>query len=207
MNEELKKKLEEAHRILHREGLAEDASRGHITAKSEDGKIYVKPWGTGFQEVKAADFQGLDESGNLVEGKGRIHSEVILHLEIYRKRKDVLSVVHVHPYYSILLSSVFKGKISVVSQQGVRFTGKIPFYTVGGADPIPGTGGAPCRGLGRSAPRPDEESRYYRCGEQYRRGGDPGHPFRTGRQGSPAGKFVRKTERHASGGSKKNQRQ
>ena len=52
-----------------------------------------------------------------------------MHLEIYRKRKDVFSIAHVHPYYSILLSSVFKRKISIVSQHGVRFTGKIPFYT------------------------------------------------------------------------------
>jgi L-fuculose-phosphate aldolase len=128
MNEELKVRLEQAHRILYMEGLAEDASRGHITVKGEDGWIYIKPWGVGFEEVRAQDFQGVDQHGNLLEGKGRIHSELILHLEIYRKRKDVFSIVHVHPHYSILLSSVFKGKINIVSQHGVRFTGSIPFY-------------------------------------------------------------------------------
>ena len=129
MNEELRIKLEQAHRILHMEGLAEDASRGHITVKSEDGRIYVKPWGVGFEEVRAQDFQGVDLDGNLLEGEGRIHSELILHLEIYRKRNNVFSIAHVHPYYSILLSSVFKGKINIISQHGIRFTGKIPFYT------------------------------------------------------------------------------
>jgi L-fuculose-phosphate aldolase len=128
MNEKLRIKLEQAHRILHMEGLAEDTSRGHITVKSEDGRIYIKPWGVGFEEVRAQDFQGVDLDGNLLEGKGRLHSELVLHLEIYRKRKDVSSIAHVHPYYSILLSSVFKGKISIVSQHGVRFTGGIPFY-------------------------------------------------------------------------------
>ena len=129
MNEELRIKLKQAHRIAHMEGLAEDASRGHITVRSEDGRIYVKPWGVGFEEVRAQDFQGLDLDGNLLEGEGRIHSELTLHLEVYRKRKDVSSVVHVHPYYSILLSSVFKGKLTIIGQHGVRFTGKIPFYT------------------------------------------------------------------------------
>ena len=128
MNQKLRSKLEQAHRILHIEGLAEDASRGHITAKSEDGRIYIKPWGVGFKEAKAKDFQGLDMDGNLVEGKGRIHSELILHLEIYRQRKDVFSIAHIHPYYSILLSSLFTGGISIVTQKGVRFTGKIPFF-------------------------------------------------------------------------------
>ncbi|MDP2268625.1 MAG: class II aldolase/adducin family protein [Deltaproteobacteria bacterium] len=129
MNEELKNRLEQAHRILHMEGLAEDASRGHVTLKSEAGRIYVKPWGVGFQEVKARDFQGVDTEGRLLEGKGRIHSELILHLEIYRKRPDVRSVIHLHPFHAILLSSVFKGKINTISQQGVRFTGQIPFFT------------------------------------------------------------------------------
>lgn len=129
MNEELKNRLEQAHRILHMEGLAEDASRGHVTLKSEAGRIYVKPWGAGFQEVKARDFQGVDSEGRLLEGKGRIHSELILHLEIYRQRPDVRSVIHLHPFYAILLSSVFKGKINTIGQQGVRFTGQIPFFT------------------------------------------------------------------------------
>jgi len=129
MNQELRVRLEQAHRILHMEGLAEDASRGHITARSEDGRIYVKPWGVGFEDVRARDFQGVDPDGNLIEGKGRVHSELVLHLEIYRKRKDVSSIAHVHPYYSILLSSVFKGKIHILSHHATQFVGKIPFYT------------------------------------------------------------------------------
>ncbi|MDI7259056.1 MAG: class II aldolase/adducin family protein [Thermodesulfobacteriota bacterium] len=128
MNEELRNKLEQAHRIAHMEGLAEDASRGHITAKSEDGRVYIKPWGVGFEDVTARDFQGLDINGTLLEGKGRVHSELVLHLEIYRKRPDVFSIAHVHPFYSILLSAVFKGRIHILSQHGVRFAGKIPFY-------------------------------------------------------------------------------
>lgn len=128
MNAELRFKLEQAHRILHMEGLAEDASRGHITAKTGDGRVYIKPWGVGFEEVKAEAFQEVDSDGNLLEGEGRMHSELPLHLEIYRKRKDVFSVAHVHPNYSIILSSVFKGKMHVISQHGVRFAGKVPFY-------------------------------------------------------------------------------
>jgi ribulose-5-phosphate 4-epimerase/fuculose-1-phosphate aldolase len=132
MNEPLRLKLEQAHRILHAEGLAEDSSRGHITARSTDGLVYIKPWGIGFDKVRADEFQEIDLNGNLRDGRGKMHSEKVLHLEIYRKRKDVSSVVHAHPYYSILLSSVFKGRISIVSQHGVRFAGKIPFYPSAG---------------------------------------------------------------------------
>ena len=56
---ELKTKLEQAHRILFMEGLAEDSSRGHITARDEDGLVYIKPWGMGFEKVTAADLQKI----------------------------------------------------------------------------------------------------------------------------------------------------
>ena len=136
MNEELRNKLEYAHRILHMEGLAEDASRGHITARGSDGRVYIKPWGVGFEDVMARDFQGLDLDRNLLEGEGRVHSELILHLEIYRRRPEVFSVAHVHPFHAILLSSVFKGKIHVLSQHGVHFSGKDPFLLICGTDPV-----------------------------------------------------------------------
>jgi len=128
MNEELKVKLEKGYKILYMEGLAEDTIRGHITVKTDDNRIYIKPWGMGFEEVTAQDMLGVDPDGNLLEGKGRLHSELILHLEIYRKRKDIFSVVHVHPLHSVLLSSVFNGTIKIVTQNGMHFAGKIPFY-------------------------------------------------------------------------------
>ena len=128
-NQALRAKLEMAHRILHMEGLAEDSTRGHVTGRSEDGLVYIKPWGSAFEWVTANEMQGIDFDGKLVDGKGRMHSERVLHLEILKARKDAGSVVHVHPNYSILLSTVFTGSIVTVGQQSVPFTGKIPFYT------------------------------------------------------------------------------
>lgn len=127
-NEELKVKLAQAYQVLFMEGLAEDTTRGHITAKGEDGTIYIKPWGVGFEEVSARDFLGVDAAGNLREGKGRLHSELILHLEIYRQRPDIFSVVHVHPFHAIMLTSVCSGDLHIVSQQGFHFGGGIPIY-------------------------------------------------------------------------------
>jgi len=128
MNEELKMKLEQAHKILYMEGLAEDTTRGHVTVKSNDHRIYIKPWGMGFEEVTAEDFLGVDPDGNLVEGKGRLHGELPLHLETYRRRKDVLSIVHVHPQHSVILSSLLGEKMKVIGQHGMPFVGKIPIY-------------------------------------------------------------------------------
>lgn len=128
MNEELKKKLELAHKIAYMEGLAKDETRGHITVKDQDNRIYIKPWGVGFEEVTANDLLCVDLDGNLLDGQGRLHSELPIHLEIYRRRKDVSSVFHVHPQYSVILSSIFRERIKIISQHGIEFAGKIPIY-------------------------------------------------------------------------------
>ena len=128
-NKEVRVKLEQAHRILSMEGMAEDSTRGHITARGENGLFYIKPAGTAFEWVKADQMHGMDIDGNLVEGTGKMHGEKFLHLEVYRTRKDVKSVVHLHPTYSTILSTVFTGRIAIIGQQSVPFTGEIPLYT------------------------------------------------------------------------------
>jgi L-fuculose-phosphate aldolase len=66
--------------------------------------------------------------GKLLEGKGRVHSELPIHAEIYRRRKDIVSVIHVHPLHCVLLSSVFDGRLNIVGHSGMHFSGGIPFY-------------------------------------------------------------------------------
>jgi len=127
-NETLKLKLEKAHRILHMEGLAEDTSRGHITLRDERDRIYIKRWGIGFEEVTARNLLCVDMEGKVLEGKGRVHSELPIHAEIYRKRKDIVSVIHVHPLHCVLLSSVYDGRLNIVGHSGMHFSGGIPFY-------------------------------------------------------------------------------
>ena len=128
MHEALRAKLKQAYQVLHQEGLAEDTIRGHVTARSEDNRIYIKPWILGFEEVTAGGLLGVDLEGNLVEGEGRLHAELAIHLEIYRRREDILSVVHVHPLYSVILSSLFDGRLKIIGQNGMHFGGGIPFY-------------------------------------------------------------------------------
>jgi L-fuculose-phosphate aldolase len=130
-NEELKTKVVQAYRVLYREGMAEDTTRGHISAKADDGTIYIKPWGIGFEEVTAANLLGLDSEGHVREGKGRPHSELLIHLEIYRRCREARSVTHVHPPYSVLFSSLFPGRLYRIGQHSLHFGPTIPFHESG----------------------------------------------------------------------------
>jgi ribulose-5-phosphate 4-epimerase/fuculose-1-phosphate aldolase len=127
-NAALKTSLVQAYRILFMEGMAEDTTRGHMTARADDGTIYIKPWGVGFEEVGAEDLLGVDGDGTIREGAGRLHSELLIHLEIYRRRTDVFSVTHLHPPHGVKLSSVFRGKLYQIGQHSLHFGGGVPFY-------------------------------------------------------------------------------
>ena len=128
MHEELKADLSKAHHILYMEGLAEDTYRGHITARTDDGHVYIKAWAVGFAEVGPENLVRVDMEGRPVEKPGRLHSELPIHLEIYRRKPETMAVVHVHPHHATMLSALWTGALRVVTQNGMHFADGVPFY-------------------------------------------------------------------------------
>lgn len=148
---ELRQKLALAYQILYMEGIARDDTLGHITARVPgENKVYVKPWGVGFEEVTPDNLLAMDLEGNRVEGEGRLHSEMPIHNEIYKARPDVHCVVHVHPYHATLLSSLSDGKIRLVNQSAQQFAAGIPIYESSALVRSKEQGSALAASLGRS---------------------------------------------------------
>ena len=92
-------------RILAREGWRENLS-GHITVATDDGGMWCNPWGLWWEEVRASDILRLDADGEIVEGQCDVTPAVFLHTELHRVRADAAVVVHNHPYYATLLSTM-----------------------------------------------------------------------------------------------------
>jgi L-fuculose-phosphate aldolase len=83
----------------------------------------------GFEEVTPESLLTMDlDGGNLTPDAGRLHSEIPIHNEIYKARDDVNCVVHIHPFYATLLSSVWKGRLRIVNQHTQQFVGGIGLY-------------------------------------------------------------------------------
>ena len=66
--------------------------------------------------------------GKLLEGKGWFYSKLSSQAEMYRRRKNIVSVIHVHPLHCVLLSSAFDGTLKIVGHIGMHFGGEIPYY-------------------------------------------------------------------------------
>jgi L-fuculose-phosphate aldolase len=65
----------------------------------------MKPHSVGLEEITRDNIITIDLDGNIVAGNGRRHSEVYIHSEIYKVRREVHCVIHAHPPYCVALSA------------------------------------------------------------------------------------------------------
>jgi ribulose-5-phosphate 4-epimerase/fuculose-1-phosphate aldolase len=112
-------------RILAREGWRENLS-GHITVATNDGGMWCNPWGLWWEETTASDILRLDADGEIVEGEWDVTPAVFLHTELHRARADAAVIVHNHPYYATLLSTIGESP-QPVHQNSCIFDGEIAF--------------------------------------------------------------------------------
>lgn len=67
--------------------------------------MYISPSGYDLKEVEAAQWVKVDiESGDVL-GDIKPSSEILMHLECYRSRPEITSVLHAHPTYSVAVST------------------------------------------------------------------------------------------------------
>ncbi len=70
---------------------------GNISVRLDDGRLLMTPKGVckGFMEPSMMCITDLD--GRKLAGERDPSSEMLMHLEVYRQRRDVHAVVHAHP--------------------------------------------------------------------------------------------------------------
>ena len=90
----LKEEIIETGKRLYNKGFVPGTS-GNISIKHND-QILITPSGINLGELEFDDIVTIDSAGNFISGRGRQSSEYKLHVEIYKKRPDVSSVIHAH---------------------------------------------------------------------------------------------------------------
>ena len=100
---QLKDKLIISNKVLERERLVDPF--GHVSVRIPGTETFLITRSVAPGMATLDDIVVCDMNGKVLEGKyNRTYSEVVIHTEIYKKRKDVHSVVHSHSPYVIALS-------------------------------------------------------------------------------------------------------
>ncbi|MGO8721610.1 MAG: class II aldolase/adducin family protein [Acidimicrobiales bacterium] len=78
-----------------------DGTAGNVSCLDESRRYaLITPTGVNYSELDAAELPVVDLDGNLLSGRYLPSSELQMHLEVYRARPDVRSVVHTHSRFA-----------------------------------------------------------------------------------------------------------
>ena len=92
----VKKEICEVGRRIYNRGFVA-ANDGNISVRVDKDRIICTPTGVSKGYISEDMIATCDSEGNQISGPMPISSEIRMHLEIYKLRSDVQSVVHAHP--------------------------------------------------------------------------------------------------------------
>lgn len=100
---------------------------GHVSARADDGTVWVKAAGAGLEEIGPDHVVPMSLDREPLGDGPALHDEMALHTEVYRARPDVGAIVHTHASASIALG-LFHDRIPLLSQDGVALAGRTALY-------------------------------------------------------------------------------
>lgn len=120
-------------RIYNRQFAA--ANDGNITVRVGENEVLCTPTLHCKGFLKPEDISLVDMTGKQISGRKKRSSEALLHLEIYRQRADIRSVVHCHPPHATAFAIAREPIPQCILPEVEVFLGDVPitkYETPGG---------------------------------------------------------------------------
>ncbi|OQY37650.1 MAG: hypothetical protein B6226_04995, partial [Candidatus Cloacimonetes bacterium 4572_65] len=112
---------------------------GNISVRLDSSSFYITASGKSKGFLIEEDILLCDLEGKLLEGSGKISSEVKMHSMVYKNRADVNGICHAHPIYSTTFAVAGVPFDQPILAEVVVSLGKIPLveYATPGTDQLP----------------------------------------------------------------------
>ena len=121
-------------RRIYNKGFAA-ANNGNISVRISDNEVLCTPTMHSKGFLKPDDICHIDMTGKQIAGRKKRSSEALLHLEIYKQRPDLKSVVHCHPPHATAFAIAREPIPQCVLPEVEVFLGDVPitrYETPGG---------------------------------------------------------------------------
>jgi L-fuculose-phosphate aldolase len=122
--------LVETCRKVYEKGFV-SAYDGNLSVRLDDERILITRSGICKGDVTESDIIEIDYDGKILNGNGKVSTEVKIHLLSYKSRKEVKSVIHCHPIYATAFASVGEGLMRGVFPEFIISIGKVPLCKYG----------------------------------------------------------------------------
>lgn len=131
---QIKKDICDIGQRIYNKGFAA-ANDGNITVRISDNEVLCTPTMQSKGFLKPDDICLIDMTGKQIAGRRKRSSEALLHLEIYRQRPEIKSVVHCHPPHATAFAVAREPIPQCVLPEVEVFLGDVPitkYETPGG---------------------------------------------------------------------------
>lgn len=111
------------------------ANDGNITVRISDNEVLCTPTLHCKGFLKPEDISTIDMTGKQISGRKKRSSEALLHLEIYKQREEIRSVVHCHPPHATAFAIAREPIPQCILPEVEVFLGDVPitkYETPGG---------------------------------------------------------------------------
>ena len=102
------------------------AADGNISVRLNEAEILCTPTGMSKGRMTAEDICTIDLDGKQTGGSRRPSSESLLHLQVYRQRDDVSSIVHAHPPHVTAFALTRQAIPAGILPEVELFLGEVP---------------------------------------------------------------------------------
>ena len=100
---------------------------GNLSARDpETGLVAIKPSGLVYDEMTPDDMVIVDLDGRIIHGDRGPSSDTASHLDVYKARPDVMSIVHTHSRYATAFAAAGRPIPCVLTAIADEFGGDVP---------------------------------------------------------------------------------
>lgn len=91
-------------------------------------RFLLNPQGLHWSELSVSDLLSVDVAGHIVEGHGQTEpTAFFIHSRIHLSHPSAKCVLHTHMPYAAALCALDRGRLEWVSQQSLRFYGRVAY--------------------------------------------------------------------------------
>jgi L-fuculose-phosphate aldolase len=111
---------------------------GNVSVRLPGNRLLVTPAGMSKVDVGPNDLVEMSLDGATRRGGRRVSSEVLMHLRIYRRRADVMAIVHAHPPTATGFAVAGEGLVACVLPEVIFQVGQVPLlrYATPGSEAL-----------------------------------------------------------------------
>ncbi|MCS7215916.1 MAG: class II aldolase/adducin family protein [Thermodesulfovibrio sp.] len=109
---------------IYRRGFVTSRS-GNLSIRTNNETILITPSSKLYESLQVSDIIEIDFDGKIIQGTRKPSSEYRLHIEIYRKRKDINAVIHIHSTFACIMASLNQTLPIIFDEQKNALGGEI----------------------------------------------------------------------------------